>query len=123
MEKRNTFYLRWVDLYETVYDMSDEEYNAVLYQRYEEMKKVILEACRTRRVTSYCYTEEVIRKLSYRYGIKRVGKEKNSEIMAAYIEKIIKSLITEGYLITAKDGKMIRTINKSEQKQRKIFIA
>lgn len=123
LEKRNTFYLRWVDLYETVYDMTDEEYEIALSQKDEEIKNAILEKCKTTRISKFYYTSDVVRKFCDRYGLKQIGKEKYSGIAIIYMTKIVCELIIEGYLVSTKDNELIRTINKTEQKQRKLFVA
>ena len=123
LERRNTFYLRWVDLYETVYDMTGEEYESALSQKDEEIKKAILQNCKTTRTSEFYYACDVIRGFSDRFGIKQIGKEKCSGIVILHIRKIIETLIAEGYLVAARDNELIRTINKTEQKQRKLFVA
>lgn len=123
LEKRNTFYLRWVDLYETVYDMTDQEYEEILSVKDEDIKKDIIGSCKTTRTNKYCYSGDVVRHFAGKYGIKRIGKEKCSGIIMEHIVNLIKSLIEEGYLVSARDNELIRTINKTEQKQRKLFIA
>ena len=123
LEKRNTFYLRWVDLYETVYDMTDEEYEISLSRKDEEIRKAILESCKTTRTSKFYYTSDVIRNLSNKYGLKQIGKEKYSGIAIKHITKVVCELIAEGYLVSARDNELIRTINKTEQKQRKLFVA
>ncbi|MBD5534545.1 MAG: hypothetical protein HDQ99_02575 [Lachnospiraceae bacterium] len=123
LEKRNTFYLRWVDLYETVFDMTDEEHERALSQKDEEIKKAILESCKTTRTSKFYYTSDVVRSLSNKYGIKQIGKEKYSGVTIIHMIKVICELITEGYLVSARDNELIRTINKTEQKQKKIFVA
>lgn len=123
LEKRNTFYLRWVDLYETVYDMTDEEYEIALSHKDGEIKKSILESCKTTRTSKFYYTSDVIRNISNKYGIKQIGKEKYSGITIIHMTKVVCELIVEGYLISARDNELIRTINKTEQKQRKLFVA
>ncbi len=123
VEKRNTFYLRWVDLYETVYDMTDEEYREVLSHKNDEIRKAALEICKTSRTNKYCYSSEVIRHLSNKFGMKQAGKEKCSGIVILHVRKIIERLIAEGYLVAAKDKELIRTINKTEQRKKKLFVA
>lgn len=123
LEKRNTFYLRWVDLYETVYDMTDQEYEITLSQRDEEIKKAILENCKTTRTSKFYYTSDVVREFCNRYAIKQTGKEKCSEITMTHITKVVWKLIIMGYLVSAEDNTLIRTINKAEQKKRKLFVA
>lgn len=122
LEKRNTFYLRWVDLYETVYDMTDQEYEEVLSAKDEDIKKNIIGSCKTTRTNKYCFSGDVVRHFAGKYGIKRIGKEKCSGIVMEHMGNLIKSLIEEGYLVSARDNELIRTINKTEQKQRKLFV-
>lgn len=123
LEKHNTFYLRWVDLYETVYDMTDQEYEIALSQKDEEIRKAILKSCKTTRISKFCYTSDVIRRFCDKYGLKQIGKEKYSGIAIKHITKVVCELISEGYLVSARDNELIRTINKTEQKQRKLFVA
>ena len=42
LEKRESFYLRYVDLYETVYDITDQEYEEILTRKDEEIMTAIL---------------------------------------------------------------------------------
>ncbi len=123
LENNNSFYLRWVDLYETVYDVTDAEYEKILSSKDEQIRNAILENCKTARTNKYCYSSSIIRFLSEKFGIKQIGKEKCSGIIIPYIWKIMELLIEEGYLVAARDKELVRTINKTEQKQKKLFIA
>jgi len=123
LEKNDTFYLRWVDLYETVYDITDAEYEEFLSSIKEQIRNAILKNCKTTRTNKYCYSSDIIRFISNKFGIKRIGKEKCSGIIMPYIWKIMESLIEEGYLVAAKENELVRTINKTEQKQKKLFVA
>lgn len=122
LEKRESFYLRYVDLYETVYDITDQEYEEILTRKDEEIKTAILKNCRTGRTNKFYYTSDVVRGLSNRFGLKRPGKEKWSGVAMKHILDLIKSLVEKGYLVSASDGNMVRTINKTEQRQRKLFV-
>lgn len=129
LENNITFKLRWVDLYETVYDMSDEVYEELLSTKDEEIKKVILDKCRTTRTNKFLYPADVAYNIAALFRIKRVstndGKNGGVGQTTKHILTIIDSLVKEGYLVSAEvNGHMlIRTINKTEQKQRKLFIA
>lgn len=129
LEKHNTFYLRWVDLYETVYDMTDQEYEEILSQKNEDIKKSLLECSKTTRKSKYYYAFDVARGLANKFRLTRIGdndgKNYGTEQTVNYILGVVQCLIDEGYLVSAvkNDTLLIRTINKTEQKQRKLFVA
>lgn len=128
LEKRSIFYLRWVDLYETVYDMTDQEYEEILSQKDEDIKKSILENSKTTRISKYYYASDVARGLGNKFRLSRIGENDGKNYGTGqtinHILAVIQSLIKEGYLVSAmkNDTLLIRTINKSEQKQRKLFV-
>lgn len=129
LKKRNTFYLRWVDLYETVYDMTDQEYEEILSAKDEDIKKSLLKNSKTTRTSKYYYAFDVARSLANKFRLSRIGDNDGRNYGTGqtikHILKVIQSLIEEGYLVSAmkNDTLLIRTINKTEQKQRKLFIA
>lgn len=129
LEKRNTFYLRWVDLYETVYDMTDQEYEEILSAKDEDIKKSLLENSKTTRTSKYYYAFDVARSLVNKFRLSRIGDNDGRNYGTGqtikHILGVVQSLIEEGYLVSAvkNDILLIRTINKTEQKQRKLFIA
>lgn len=129
LEKRNMFYLRWVDLYETVYDMTDKEYEEILSAKDEDIKKSLLENSKTTRTSKYYYAFDVSRSLANKFRLRRIGDNDGRNYGTGqtinHILKVIQSLIEEGYLVSAvkNDILLIRTINKTEQKQRKLFVA
>ena len=53
IEKRNSFYLRWVELYDTVYDISDDEYENYLKTKDDEIRKALFYKCATTRTSKY----------------------------------------------------------------------
>lgn len=123
IERRNTFYLRWVDLYETVYDMTDIEYEEILLQKDEDIKKSVLENSKTTRKSKYYYAFDIARKLTNKFGVARIGDNDGRNYGTGqtinHILGVIQSLIDEGFLVSAikKDILLIRTINKTEQKK------
>lgn len=129
LEKRNTFYLRWVDLYETVYDMTDQEYEEILSQKDEDIKKSVLENCRTTRTNKYYYAFDITSGLANKFRLSRIGDNDGRNYSTGqtinHILEIVQVLIREGYLVSVvkNNNLLIRTINKTEQKQRKLFIA
>lgn len=123
----NTFNITWVDVYETIYVMSDEEYENKLSEKYDNVKKDLLEKFVTKRTNKFHSTSEIIRVISEKYKIKRlnVKDEYGCGQTGQYIRKIYDELVNNGYLIEVENshGKLSRTINKTEQKKLKLFIA
>ena len=125
----NSFKLRWVDLYGTVYDITDEEYEAVLSKKDEEIRNAALEQCRTKRKTQFYYLDGVVKNLSDKFRLNRIGIDDGKHYgigqTGKHITNIMYQLIEEGYIISARNnnGMLVRTLNKTEQKQKKLFIA
>ena len=124
-----SFKLRWVDLYETYYEFTDAEYEEILDSKDSESKKIILDMCKTTRTNKFFYVDQAVRRIADKIRVPRIGIDdgrhgKNGQT-AEHVEKLIVSLADQGYLVTAENqhGKLVRTINKTEQKQKKLFIA
>ena len=130
LEKNNTFFLSWVDVYETVYDITDEAYIRYLDGQVETIKTEILAAARTTRRNLFHFEDDVVRRVASRVRMKRVGEDDGrcggAGKTADYIIGVISQLIDDGCLVTAtarNKSRLIRTINKTEQRQKKIKIA
>ena len=131
LKEHNSFYLRWVDLYKTVYDMSDDEYNQYLETRKNEIKKDLFENFTTPRTNKYYYTYDVSMKLFSKYGLKRIGVNdglnySNGQTVQ-FIKIIIEGMIKEGLLVGIIDedkyANMFRSFNKTEKSKLKVKIA
>lgn len=119
--------LRWVDLYETVYKISDEEYEKYLTQYDEDIKKDLLQNCRTSRTTKYFYAFEVCRKIADTYRMNRLGhndgKNYGSGQTIEHIMNILKDMGQKGLLVVVenRNGKLlVRSLNKTEQKKQRV---
>ncbi|WP_342759449.1 hypothetical protein [Kineothrix sedimenti] len=129
LQKHNTFYLRWVDLYDTVYDISDSEYEEYLNGKDEEIRKALFENYGTTRTNKFYYVFDVCRSLSDKFRLRRVGlndgRNAGTGQTIEHIGKIIDVMIQEGLLIGTgnKEGKLVRSLNKTEQKKLKINVA
>ncbi len=129
LEKNNSFYLRWVDLYDTVYDISDSDYEKYLDGRKEDIRKELFKKSATTRTTKYYYAFDVARHIAGKVRLNRLGlndgKNYGSGQTIAYILKIAEEMIAEGYLKHfEKNGqKYIRSLNKTEQKRSKLKFA
>lgn len=129
LQKHNTFYLRWVDLYDTVYDISDNEYEEYLNGKDVEIRKALFENCGTTRTNKFYYAFDVCRNLANRFRLRRIGlndgRNSGTGQTVKHIQKIMDDMIIEGLLIgMEKNGnKLVRTPNKTEQKRLKINVA
>lgn len=73
LQKHNTFYLRWVDLYDTVYDISDSEYEEYLIGKEAEIRKALFNNFTTTRTNKFFYVFDVCRSLADKFRLRRIG--------------------------------------------------
>ncbi len=126
-EETTVIKLRWVDLHDTVYNMTDDEYEEILTTKNSEIKSAILETCKTSRVNKFKTIDDISRYIADKFRVRRIGVNdgRNGDIgqTATHIIDVIQALIADGYIVTPdSNDKLIRTINKAEQKQRKLVI-
>lgn len=116
----------WVDLYETVYVISDNEYEEYLNGKQEEIRKELFKKSSTSRKTKYYYAIDVARQIANSVRLNRLGLNDGKNFGGGqtidYILKIADKMIEEGYLKCFVDGniKYIRSLNKTEMKKSKI---
>ena len=116
----------WVDLYETVYVISDNEYEEYLNGKRDEIRKELFEESATPRITKYYNAFDVARSLADKFRLNRLdindGKNYGSGQTIKYILNVANEMIEEGYLkFFERDGeKYIRSLNKTEQKKSKL---
>ena len=121
--------IRWVDLYETVYVISDNEYNEYLDGRKDEIRKALFEKSATTRANKYCAAFDVARNIAGMVRLNRLGlndgKNYGSGQTIEYILSVADEMIAEGYLkyFEQNGQKYIRSLNKTEQKKSKLKIA
>ena len=131
LEQHDSFSLEWVDLYETAYDLPDDAYYEYLRGQTDKIRSEILAASRTARRTLFYRDYSIACAVAQKVKLRRVGEEDGrysggAGKTANFIAAMIPQLIDEGYLVavTAADGsRMIRAINKTEQRQRGLKIA
>ena len=118
--------IRWVDLHETVYLISDSEYKKDLDGRKEEIRNALFEKSATTRANKYCAAFDVARRIAGIVRLNRLGlndgKNYGSGQTIEYILSVADEMIAEGYLkYFEEDGfKYIRSLNKTEQKKSKL---
>jgi hypothetical protein len=121
--------IRWVDLYETVYVISDSEYEEYLNGKKDIIRKELFEKSATTRTTKYYSAFDVARNIAGMVRLNRLGlndgKNYGGGQTIDYILKVAEEMIEEGYLkYFERDGyKYIRSLNKTEQKKFKMKIA
>ena len=127
LNNAKTFTLQWVDTYQTVYDMTDEDYEKYLSSRDEEIKIELFEQCKTKRTNKYYPIFRIARLLSDKFRLTRIGlndgRNYGSGQTIEHIIKIADKMVTNQYLIEAlgQNGeKLIRSVNKTEQKKLKL---
>ena len=119
--------IRWVDLYETVYVISDSEYEEYLDGKQDEIRKALFEKSSTTRTTKYYSAFDVARHIAGLVKLNRLGlndgKNYSGGQTVDYVLKMADKMIEEGYLKCFVDGdiKYIRSLNKTEQKKMKLF--
>lgn len=129
LEKHNTFYLRWVDLYDTVYDISDEAYEEYLNGKDKEIRQTLFDNFGTTRTNKFYHTFDVCRSIADKIRLRRIGLNDSRNYGTGqtieHIGKIIDEMIAEGLLIGAENNgnKLVRSLNKTEQKKVKVNAA
>lgn len=127
-ENNQTFYLRWVDIYNTAFDITDEEYTEYLDTQKDKIKSLLLSYCKTTRTNLFKNCLDVTNSIAGEVRLHRIndkdGYYGERAFTANYINTVVDELIKQRYLVIAGriDVKLIRTINKTEQKKLKLYI-
>lgn len=125
-EKGTLFSIRWVDVYATYYDMTDEEYHNKLEEKRPEMEEMIKELAMTKRRDYFKSADSISSCVKSKFLVRRVGERNNDTLkdeLAAeqYVHGVIRQMILDGVLDSskAKDGTfIIRTIKEKERKKK-----
>ena len=124
--------VRWVDLYKTVYVMTDAEYNEYLTTKKADIRKLLFEKSATPRRNKFYYICDVMHDIAGKIRLERLGYHDGKHYgdgysgeTVQYIYQCALEMIEEGFLIRFDEGKRIyiRSINKTEQKAFKCFTA
>ena len=115
-----------VDLYETIYDISDEEYEEMLRERKEKARMFLIQKAATKQRKYYLRESSIINDVALKVRLRRAGvcfvSCVSDMITSAFTQKVEEELIAEGWiLVTTINGeRYIRSANKSEQRARKL---
>jgi len=126
----NLFEYRSTDIYEQVFDLTDEEYINTLKTKQDEIKNDILEQFGTKRKNLY-YTNpySILDRVLKRYRVPRlthyVGVYTSSDIDYKFFCELFEELIKQNKIVTSKckNGTGYRAINEAEQKKLSSFIS
>ena len=127
--KMETTSIRWVDLYKTVYVMTDAEYQKYLDKRKNEIRKLLFKRAATTRINKFYCAFDVAQDIANNVRLNRLGlndgKNYGGGQTIDYILKCADEMILDGYLKCFNDNgqKYIRSLNKTEQKTFKPFIS
>ena len=126
LENNNLFTIRWVDIYEDCYDITEEEQITHLETKKNEIRKMIFESCKTPRRNKFCYATDVLAKIGHKFELDKLGMHFRSYYCypetLKYMNKITNELANEGYLELWNDDKnlYVRSLNQTELKQAKL---
>ena len=115
-----------VDLYETVYVISDNEYEEYLNGRRDEIRKELFVESATPRITKYYNAFDIARSIADKFRLNRLGindgKNYGGGQTIDYILNVADEMIEEGLLKSFEQNgeKYIRSLNKTEQKKSKL---
>lgn len=114
--KAETFQCYGVDQYEDFFDLSDEEYQALLEAQRDKIVAAVLEQCRTKRKNLYV-TAHAVLKVADRFIVHRLcDKDGKHNLAVRYVHNIIEEMIRDGRLDRAqlKSGDGFRTRPEKE---------
>lgn len=118
--------IRWVDLYDTVFDISNEEYADYLSTKKEEVRKQLFLEAATTRTNKYYNAFHIAVNIAKRVKLNRLGLKDGDSYSGGqtvdFVMGAITQMIDEGYLkfIENDSGKYIRSLNKTELRKSKL---
>lgn len=126
IDSMETSSIRWVELYETVYVISDEEYAKYLGTKRNEIRYKLFDYAHTKRTTKYYLLFDVTRRIANEVKIKRLGLPDGDHGWGGqtvdYVVSVAKEMVEEGYLmfVEMNGGEYIRSLNKTEFNKSKL---
>lgn len=107
LSNNNMFRFERTDIYDEVFDMSDEDYINKLKEHQEEIEREILDKFKTKRRNLYVSsTWTPLNTILSKYKIKRLtqymGAITSDDIDIKWIDKVFEKLISEKKIVTAK---------------------
>lgn len=116
--------LRWVDLRETVWVISDDEYEEYLNSKNEQIQEALFKSCSTTRISLFYNSYDVACSLANKFRLRRLGLNDGRNYGGGqtidYIIKVINQMINGGLLVSMEKSevKYVRSLNKTEQREK-----
>lgn len=125
LENNETFSLRWVDVYDTIYEISDAEYDKYLETKREDVRKMLFESCKTKRTNQYKYTRDICNTIGSRIMLHRIEDKEfymSNRQASGFVVAVMEDMANEGYLLLGEHNgyRLVRTLNKGELKKAKL---
>ena len=127
-QNSHTMKIRWTDVYEEYAFISDDDYQAILDTKRQEMAHYIIKNCFTKRTNLFKSAYEIAINAMEKFKVNRINSIEdinNPKTTFKYAMEIIQQLVENGYLIQVVDSdrQLIRSMNKTEQRKNKIIPA
>ena len=95
------------DIYEEYVEMSDDEYQAILASRKDEIVNALLSACRTKRRNLYV-TGDIVNRVAKQFSIRRIcDRDKYGSNANLFAGELFDKLVSDGRILTASTRKGI----------------
>jgi hypothetical protein len=123
LSKASLFEFEKTDIYEDVFDITDDEYLNILKSKKSFIENDILELYKTKRSNLYVSSTSPLERIIDKYRIKRLshygGVYSSSNIEWQFVENIFNQLVKEQKIVTAKikSGTGYRTKTDKERKK------
>lgn len=124
IEQSEVFKVRWVDLRDTVYIISDEEYEDYLCEKEEYIQDELFKRCGTTRTNMFYSVDDIARSVANKFRLRRLGyndgRNGGDGQTSDHIKKVIDKMIELDLLIVKEryGDKFIRSLNKTEQRKK-----
>lgn len=118
------FKIRWIDIHDTVYIISDDEYEEYLNEKDTQIQETVFKVCVTTRTSMFYYLNDITHSVANKIRLRRLGlddgRHGGSGQTSDHIEKVINKMIERGLLISKEryGNKYIRSLNKTEQRKK-----
>jgi len=122
LSNNGLFKFEKTDIYESLFDMTDEEYLEMLKSMSKEIKNSILKFFKTKKSNLYVIdTWGALQTVLNNYSVKRITKmfgRSSSDLDYIFISEIFENLVNEGKIITAQcqSGKGYKTVDYNDTK-------